>query len=425
MRLTNRQGSAILRPQPHSFLAEVMRPIFRVCSMQSQKDMSTRNLSLPGDQHIGRKAPDREFFAELLLHATSDLIQKTGSRQLAAAALGIRVRDLLRIQLGNPDVLLNGLMFGPILYPNAMKAEYHLLKFRDFLSAFPDIVRVVTGPSGDKVDVLEPEKDGYPPPVMSKGITLSKAPGPYQSTDRVTLRQPITDFNTSPSATVEVTGNGPSMDSVPLVSVSSGLLVVESVSIVQTLHSVFGGKPDSKSLPQWDGPARYVRSKFPAATVWRRLYFMTLEPSQVETTEGFQLYLKNIGYQVIPLKFSFGDEHGLGDEKLAARARVNATAVVRGLSALTTQAPAHVAVVTHSPDVIKALEKLAADKTRVASVTLIAFPELLSDSLGQLKDRGIQVVDLEYDAGAFKVELPRTRSLIPPDEYDPSADFAM
>jgi len=50
----------------------------------------------------------------------------------------------------------------------------------------------------------------------------------------------------------------------------------------------------------------------------------------------------------------------------------------------------------------------------------MCFKEFLSSQLHDLEERGLEIIDLEYDVRAFQVRLPRLH-IIDIDDFDPMA----
>ncbi|MCL5781775.1 MAG: IS4 family transposase, partial [Patescibacteria group bacterium] len=145
----------------------------------------------------------------------------------------------------------------------------------------------------------------------------------------------------------------------------------------------------------------------------------SVEPSQAQATEGFQAYLKSQGYEVVALRLATGKEWSLAEEKLVARVRTNASAVARSLDALVIKQCRPIAVVSHADQVIASLDQLLVARGQEIPIVLMAFPEFLPESISQIQDRGLRVMDLEHDVRAFKAPLPRRRTLISEDDFDP------
>ncbi|MBM7824644.1 uncharacterized protein JOD55_000471 [Arcanobacterium pluranimalium] len=90
--------------------------------------------------------------------------------------------------------------------------------------------------------------------------------------------------------------------------------------------------------------------------------------------------------------------------------------IQRTLEAIAKDRPgADVVLASHDVDYLPQIEKLLDLGHRVA---IICFREYLATSLAELEDRGLEIVDLEYDVQAFNVPLSRV-SPIEIDEFDP------
>jgi hypothetical protein len=72
----------------------------------------------------------------------------------------------------------------------------------------------------------------------------------------------------------------------------------------------------------------------------------------------------------------------------------------------------------HDGDFAPQIAELLRDEGR--RVGIIGFRELISSSLQELTDDGLELFDLEDDVGAFTVALPRMR-VIPIERFDPWA----
>ncbi|HMJ78753.1 MAG TPA: hypothetical protein VK507_22410, partial [Iamia sp.] len=76
-----------------------------------------------------------------------------------------------------------------------------------------------------------------------------------------------------------------------------------------------------------------------------------------------------------------------------------------------------VVLASHDADFVGPVGALLDDRR----VALLAFREFVSVQYTGLVDAGLEIFDLEDDAGSFNRRLPRLR-IIPLDEFDP-ADF--
>ncbi|WP_191088394.1 NYN domain-containing protein [Arcanobacterium bovis] len=90
--------------------------------------------------------------------------------------------------------------------------------------------------------------------------------------------------------------------------------------------------------------------------------------------------------------------------------------IQRTLDAIAQDRPgADVVLASHDVDYLPQIERLLDRGHRVA---IICFREYLATSLAELEDRGLEIIDLEYDVQAFNVPLSRV-SPIEIDEFDP------
>ena len=106
-------------------------------------------------------------FRQALLTATEELANEQQRDIIFAAPLALRVLERLKRaigeekarelagNLGERQLKLTGSLFGESLCPTVPPEERPALKFRQFLEAFPDIVQVFKGPSGDMVRLLK------------------------------------------------------------------------------------------------------------------------------------------------------------------------------------------------------------------------------------------------------------------------------
>lgn len=76
-----------------------------------------------------------------------------------------------------------------------------------------------------------------------------------------------------------------------------------------------------------------------------------------------------------------------------------------------------VILASHDADFLPQIETLLDQGRRVA---VMCFKEFLSSQLHELEERGLEIIDLEYDVHAFQVRLPRLH-IIDIDDFDPMA----
>src|SRR5699024_10910630 len=117
---------------------------------------------------------------------------------------------------------------------------------------------------------------------------------------------------------------------------------------------------------------------------------------------NFVQALLAMGYHPIPLA-------GSGTEKVVD------VGIQRTLEALANR-PGDVLLASHDGDFLPQLEHLIDGERRLG---VLCFRECVNAQLGDLAERGVQLVDLEDDVYAFTVPLPRVR-IITPEAFDPT-----
>lgn len=395
----------------------------------------------------------RTFFTELLTKALREFTEKQGRDVVYAAPLANRVRELVRVQLGDDKAEFDGRFFGPALYPELSLVDQSGLKFRDFLEAFPDMVEVFPTPSGDRVRVLDSEHSKRIEDLSQRYKTmlvevLRELPASRKEDDPLVptvqlvkwlkKQDPefdprrlgyasMTDWLESLGDTVAVShrehggrvrlrANDGMRKAIKSVSSTPvGYLFADSVDILSALHELLGSKPSQAQLPDWGQLLRFMQQRFPART-WKGRYFMALQPSQHDQMEGFRSYLEAVGYAVVPLAVE-GDATEI-HETVKQRAAATTSAINKMLQAVRGQ-NSHVFVVSHNPEIADELFKVVKAKPEGTQVGLIGITDLLSEKLRRLRNEGLVILDLEKDARVFKDTLPRRR-LIAPETFDPT-----
>ncbi len=176
-------------------------------------------------------------------------------------------------------------------------------------------------------------------------------------------------------------------------------LLVDGENIDTVLgNTLLGGKPTPQQRPQWDQVRTFLESTF--GTPFRMLFFLHYRgPVQ----HAFIQAITAIGYR--PVLLTGPDDVKVVDE-----------AIIRTLGVLVTDTDASSTVVLASHDGMDFAEPLRPLTGGARRVALLGFEECMSERFRVLD--GVEIFDLEYDAHAFKVELPRLR---PTDiaDFDP------
>ncbi len=172
-------------------------------------------------------------------------------------------------------------------------------------------------------------------------------------------------------------------------------VLIDGENIDATLGaSILGRRPRPEERPRWDRLVRF------AADTWghpaRGVFFLN---ASVGLPMPFVQALLAMDFRVVPLS-------GAPDQKVVD------IAIQRTLSALRDRDD-DVLLVSHDGDFVDDLGALTSEGRRIG---VVAFAEFRNARLGALP--GIELFDLEHDAGAFDAPLDRIR-VIPIGEFDP------
>lgn len=189
----------------------------------------------------------------------------------------------------------------------------------------------------------------------------------------------------------DVLGYGPVMPGDPITYL---LVDGENVDGVLGSGSILGRRPEPAERPRWNKLLDF------AAARWRqpvRALFFINATRTVPTS--FVQALMAMDYA--PILLSGSDDESVVD-----------IAIQRTLSALRDRV-GDVLLASHDGDFAAHLTEVA---TPGRQVGIVAFGEFVAQSLRDVP--GVEIFDLEYDADAFDLRLPRVR-VIPLDEFDP------
>ena len=176
-------------------------------------------------------------------------------------------------------------------------------------------------------------------------------------------------------------------------------LLVDGENIDATLGgSLLQRRPASDERPRWDRVTEHARA------VWdqdvRALFFLN-------------------GSSHVPIPFVQAlTAMGLRPVLLSGPPTVKVVdvAIQRTLGALVERGSGDVLLASHDGDFAPQVEALLDAGGR--RVGVVGFREYVSIQLAELRDRGLELYDLEDDVGAFTVTLPRLR-VVPIDAFDP------
>lgn len=176
-------------------------------------------------------------------------------------------------------------------------------------------------------------------------------------------------------------------------------LVVDGENIDATLGlSVLDRRPSPEERPRWDRVMSAAQEQWGADA--QGLFF--LNGSSGFLPMGFVQALTAMDYRVIPLS---------GPEEM----KVVDIGVQRTLDAIAELESGSVILASHDGDFFPQVEHLLDLGRRVA---IMGFREFISAQMQDLEEKGLEIIDLEYDVDAFNVRLPRIH-IIDVDDFNP------
>ena len=177
-------------------------------------------------------------------------------------------------------------------------------------------------------------------------------------------------------------------------------LLVDGENLDATLGvNVLGHRPAPDDRPRWERVVEFTRRQWGRPV--KALFFINATSGDLPMP--FLQALTAMGLRPIPLSGPPG-------------VKVVDVGIQRTLEAISKR-DAAVMLGSHDVDFLPQLQVLL-DGSR--QVGLLAFREYVSSRYADLVDAGLQVFDLEDDAGAFNKVLPRLR-VIDLDRFDPEA----
>ncbi len=177
-------------------------------------------------------------------------------------------------------------------------------------------------------------------------------------------------------------------------------MIVDGENMDWQLSDILGHAPLPDDRARWD-PVLQFAGKLWGGSVVKPLFFLNIRP-QSEAPWPFIRVLRNLNYRPVLLT---GDEN---QKVVDIGIRLTLDAI--------TKRPGNVLLLSHDQDFCEALQKLSDGKRHIG---VLVFPESLGKAYQDIE--GLEVFDIEHDAGAFpNGPLPRMRP-IPINTFDPEA----
>lgn len=176
-------------------------------------------------------------------------------------------------------------------------------------------------------------------------------------------------------------------------------LLVDGENIDATLGgNILNQRPAPEDRPRWDRVRGFVEEEYGQPVT--ALFFVNASSGTLPMP--FMQALMAMDFTPVPLS---------GPQEV----KVVDVGIQRTLEALADR-PGDVVLASHDADFLPQLTPLVGERR----VALLAFHEFVSSQYSDLIAAGLEVFDLEHDAGSFTHRLPRLR-IISLDEFDPTA----
>ncbi len=419
---------------------------------------------------IGLPSPapfSRESFEQYLSVALDYTATRSNSATVFAARLAVKLNEVIRGYTGDPNFKLDGYAFGPVLFPDASSGEFSRLKFRDFLESFPHLVSVAPTDSGDLVTWLRAPPSLRARPTTPTRGSLGQASRPQLLSDEMAghvhdilcemvgeggaalpivslalrMREVSPDFAgidfklrsfASCLAALaskfrvtdrEIGGLVEPVRAEPMNASLPGFLIVDSPSVLDSLHQMLGARIPENQRPDWTRVADYFRAGFPAES-WKLVYVLAVSDStsdgqtfRLEGIQSFRHYLESTGYSVLQIATASEEDSRSGRMD---RSRDSKLAVLRLLDALKGR-PCHIVLISEQRSLIEVLRERAGSGIEGSLFWVgldteppAPFAQVLADG------QRLRYLNLELDVGAFREPLKRAK-IFDAADFDPSA----
>jgi uncharacterized protein len=173
-------------------------------------------------------------------------------------------------------------------------------------------------------------------------------------------------------------------------------VIVDGENIDATLgNSVLDRRPNPAERPRWERLRDFARDTWQQPV--KALFFLNASSGALPTS--FVRALLSMEYRPVPLA-------GAPDQKVVD------IGIQRTLEAIARR-PGNVMLASHDGDFLPQIAQLLGDDRQVG---VVGFREFFNAGFAELD--GLQLFDIEDDAGCFTSVLPRVR-IIDVDEFDP------
>jgi len=174
-------------------------------------------------------------------------------------------------------------------------------------------------------------------------------------------------------------------------------LVIDGENIDATLGNVLEHRPNPDERPRWERLRQFAEAAWDQPV--KALFF--LNASSGVLPMAFVRALQSMGYRPVALS-------GQPGEKVVDIGIQRTLEAIRGRSG-------DVLLASHDGDFLPHVTALLDAGRRVG---FVGFPEYANAGFAELADAGLELFDLEEDAGCFTESLPRVR-IVPIDRFDP------
>lgn len=176
-------------------------------------------------------------------------------------------------------------------------------------------------------------------------------------------------------------------------------LLIDGENLDATLGtSILGRRPEPDERPRWDRVVTFAQQAWGGEV--RPLFFLNASSGLLPMP--FLQALNAMGLRPVLLR-------GPADVKVVD------AGILKTLDALKNR-EGHVMLGSHDGDFVEGIRLLLSGARRVG---ILGFRELVSSAYAPLIESGLDLFDLEVDAGAFNIKLPRMR-IIDLQDFDPN-----